>query len=126
MTLKLMLPGVLALCRTLRAPAVMFAVTRSGLPSPSMSPASTARTPAPAITTFFSSKLKLPGPVLVLRRMETVLVWKLATARSILWSPSKSPAVTQNGACATVTPGARSTTGWAEKVGVAPAAAVVF
>src|SRR5262249_31903011 len=123
-TTKLMLPGpVLELWRTLRVLALVLAVTRSSLPSTSISAASTERNPPTPMTKGVIAKVKLPGPVLVLRRTVTLLVCIPATARSVLPSPSRSAAITQKGA---LVPKGRLTMGWAEKVGVAPGADVVF
>ena len=82
---------------TLAEPA--FATARSGLPSPSRSPMATDCGDVPVVKSTLAAKLlavMLPLAE-VLRNIDTLLEVKLATTRSSLPSPSRSPMATEAG-----------------------------
>src|SRR6185437_3036832 len=77
----------------------LLATARSGLPSPSRSPIATLTGTLPvAKSTLAVKEATVMEPLLaILRKTDSVLSLKLATARSGLPSPSKSPIATLSG-----------------------------
>ena len=94
-----MLPLVAVLRNTETVAERLFAVAKSGLPSPSKSPMATEKGPDPVVKSTLAAKLI--GTLLplfdVLRKTETLLETPFATANSSLPSPSKSPRATEVG-----------------------------
>ena len=72
-----------------------FTTARSSFPLPRKSPTAIEYGPLPTVTMGVAAGEKLPVPSP--SRIETVLSWKLATARSRTPSPLKSPTAMANG-----------------------------
>ena len=92
-------PDVLVFLNTETVLLVAFATTKSGLPSPSISPIATTSGPVPVVkSTFAANELAVMNPeVLVFLKTETVLPLLFVTAKSGLPSPSMSPMATLYG-----------------------------
>jgi len=77
---------------------VWFAVAKSGFPSPLKSPMLTEMGPLPVAKVAWVAKVGVVAPVVVvLSRMETVLLFKFAVAKSGRPSPLMSPMLTDLG-----------------------------
>ena len=104
----------------------LFAVAKSGLPSPLMSPMlrekmSLEKRPSPVAKVTWGAKVGVVAPVVVvLSRMEAVLLFMFATAKSGFPSPLMSPMLTDLGPL----PVAKVT--WVANVGVVAPVAVVL
>ena len=101
--------------------SLKFAVAKSGLPSPLISPMLMELGKLPVAKVTWEAKVGMVAPVVVvLSRMEAVLLLMLATAKSGLPSPLKSPMLTDSGlrSVAKVT--------WVAKVGVVALVGVVL
>ena len=88
------IPGVEVLRNTDALLQLLLATARSGLPSPSMSPMLIETGPLPALKSTFAAKFT-PPVVEVFLYTYAVLSPLLATARSGLLSPSRSPMLTE-------------------------------
>ena len=76
-----------------------FAVATSGFPSPLKSPMLTEMGPIPVFKSTLGAKVGVVAPVVVVfRKMEVVLLFKFAVAKSGFRSPLKSPMLTDQGA----------------------------
>ena len=82
-------PEVLVFLKTATVLLVGFAITISGLPSPSKSPVTIPRGEVPVVKSTFVAKVIVPN-ILVLRKTETLNPFPLLTRRSVFPSPSIS------------------------------------
>ncbi len=99
----------------------MFATAKSGFPSPLMSPMLTEKGLPPVVKSTLVAKVGVVAPVgVVLNRMEALVLFLFATAKSGLPSPLKSPMLTEMGRLPVV----KSTL--VAKVGVVALVAVVL
>src|SRR4028119_2386617 len=114
-------PVGVALSRMEAVSLLKFAVAKSGLPSPLMSPMLTEKGSAPVGKGTWVAKVGVPAPVgVVLSRMEALLLFKFATAKSGFPSLLKSPMLMEMGSV----PVGKVT--WVAKVGVPAPVGVVL
>ena len=89
-------PVVVVLSRMEALLLLMFAVAKSGFPSPLKSPMLTDWGPLPVVKVTWGAKVGVVAPVgVVLSRMEAVLLFWFATAKSGRPSPLMSPMLTE-------------------------------
>ena len=107
-------PVVVVLSRMETVLLIWFGTAKSGLPSPLMSPMLTQKGLMPVAKGTLVAKVGVVAPVgVVLSRMEAVLLFLFATAKSGFPSPLMSPMLTEMG----ILPVGKVT--WVAKVGVA-------
>jgi len=91
-------PVVVVLSRMEALSPPKFATAKSGLPSPLKSPMLTEKGLLPVVKSTLVAKVGVVAPVVVvLSRMEALLLYRFAVAKSGLPSPLKSPMLTEKG-----------------------------